>query len=92
MRDAETTTSVQSAMEKTALYVIPAAMRFQIIATELEQVRERLCPYPPNGTGCDCKYGVGYGTRLGSSEKTGCPELREIIAIYRNAAQGNQGG
>lgn len=64
------------------------AIQFEYIANYLEVARRRLCPYPMNGSSCDCKYGLGYGTNVRSSEKTGCPELREIIAVYRAAARG----
>ena len=59
---------------------------FGEIADKLEEVRKLLCPYPPGET-CDCKYGMGVTTNLYTSEKTGCPELRSIIRIYRAAAR-----
>jgi len=64
------------------------AIEFEYVANYLEVARRRLCPYPTNGSSCDCKYGLGYGTNVKTSEKTGCPELREIIAVYRAAARG----
>lgn len=64
------------------------AIEFEYIANHIEVARRRLCPYPTNASSCDCKYGLGYGTNVKSSEKTGCPELREIIAVYRAAARG----
>lgn len=64
------------------------AIEFEYIANHLEVARRRLCPYPTNGSSCDCKYGVEYGVNVRSGEKTGCPELRELIAIYRAAARG----
>jgi len=64
------------------------AIEFEYIANHLEVARRRLCPYPTNVSSCDCKYGLGYGTNVKTSEKTGCPELREIIAVYRAAARG----
>lgn len=54
------------------------------LAEALELVRRRACAYNMdimNGdTPCDCKYGgsVKEKRSLGS-ERTGCPELREII-------------
>jgi len=50
----------------------------------LELVRQRvLCSYAtPNF--CDCKYGVaksGHFKGFQSSEQTGCPEMRDVIAI-----------
>lgn len=54
------------------------------IAEGLEIIRRRLCPYP--GTTCDCKFGINYETNLAISEQTGCPELKNIISIYRTAA------
>lgn len=63
------------------------AIEFEYIANHLEVARFRLCPYPKKST-CDCKYGLGYGVSVKTSEKTGCPELREIIAVYRAAARG----
>lgn len=61
---------------------------FEAMANQLEQVRKTICPYPMSDSSCDCKYGLGYGVNVRTSEKTGCPELREIIAVYRAAARG----
>lgn len=61
---------------------------YERIANDLERIRQRICPYPINGTSCDCKYGLGYGVNVRRSEKTGCPELRELIAVYRATARG----
>lgn len=68
--------------------IVAAFSVFERMANELESVRQRICPYPMNASSCDCKYGLGYGVNLRTSEKTGCPELREIIAVYRAAARG----
>lgn len=68
--------------------IVDAFSTFQKIADELEIVRQRLCPYPNNGSTCDCKYGLGYGVSLRTSDKTGCPELRDMITVYRGAARG----
>lgn len=70
--------------------MLPAEKRFAIIASQLEVVRKMICPSGGIGP-CACKYGLGYGTRIRTSEKTGCPELKELISIYKNAAQGSQG-
>lgn len=58
------------------------------LAKALEDVRRRVCAYG-GGPTCDCKYGltvedkpfnVGEVIRgYNGSEKTGCPELREMI-------------
>lgn len=44
----------------------------------LEAIRSRLCPYP--GPTCDCKFGMAM---TGTSEQTGCPELRSVIDLLR---------
>jgi len=60
----------------------------------LEYIRtQRLCCY--HGNICDCKYGYDYETSLtegsyttmfekGHSEVTGCPEMREVIALLQH--------
>lgn len=40
----------------------------------LEALRVRLCCYM--GSSCDCKFGA-----TGKGEQTGCPEIRQAIAI-----------
>ena len=67
--------------------IVSDFVSFEYIANHLETARRLICPYPRRET-CDCKYGLGYGVNVKSSEKTGCPELREIIMIYRAAARG----
>jgi hypothetical protein len=53
------------------------------LATELEAIRVRICPYP--GPTCDCKYGLTpYSSPY--SEYTGCPELGDIIESFRQQA------
>lgn len=52
----------------------------QELARALEKARRRVCAYIGGGVGgCDCKYGARPEGNRGSSEKTGCPELREVI-------------
>jgi hypothetical protein len=48
------------------------------LAEALEAIRRQRCPY---GDGrCDCKYGLDTsGPHGAGSERTGCPELREMI-------------
>jgi len=51
------------------------------LAAALEYVRRRICVYnftEATDVRCDCKYGAVPG-QYGNSEKTGCPELREVI-------------
>jgi hypothetical protein len=50
------------------------------LAKALEAVRRRVCAYGGGHGGCDCKYSrdASQQQRAGT-EKTGCPELREII-------------
>lgn len=49
------------------------------LALALEVARRKVCAYGSKGVDtCDCKYGVDTDTRS-TSEKTGCPELRELI-------------
>lgn len=52
------------------------------LLTNLEKLRQSLCcyastPYPATRT-CDCQFGAS-----GQGEQTGCPELRQVIAIIR---------
>lgn len=51
------------------------------LAAALEKVRRKVCVRIDDGVnGCDCKYGGRPGDRRDStSEKSGCPELREVI-------------
>lgn len=64
------------------------------LASALEAIRRQVCAYGGRGV-CDCKFGIeaiplpknflgGRTINLGS-EKTGCPELREMIhrLLYR---------
>lgn len=47
------------------------------LAHALEAVRRRVCAYM--GESCDCKYGLTTEKQeRQSSERTGCPELREL--------------
>lgn len=54
----------------------------EILAAALEQLRRKICAYnmgtKDHDVRCDCKYGINTDT-WAYSEKTGCPELREII-------------
>lgn len=68
--------------------IVADFLTFEIIARQLEMSRQQICPYPTNGSSCDCKYGIDYGVNVKRSEKTGCPELRDIIAVYHAAARG----
>lgn len=86
--NAEKATLARLATENVVATAPIVAVIFERIANDLEYVRQKLCPYPINVSSCDCKYGLGYGTNVKNSEKTGCPELREIIAVYRAAARG----
>jgi hypothetical protein len=88
VNDAEKTILAYFATAKTVQDAPIVDEKYELLANELEVVRQKLCPYPRNTLSCDCKYGIGYGTRVNTSEKTGCPELREIILIYRGAARG----
>lgn len=57
-------------------------------ADELDLARRGICAYgSKENEPCDCKYGISNDTKLESSEKTGCPELRHIIRIYREASR-----
>lgn len=50
------------------------------LAAALENARRRVCAYRSAGDQtCDCKYGARPDGNCSSSEKTGCPELREVI-------------
>ncbi len=50
------------------------------LARALEKARRRVCAYGSVGDqGCDCKYGARPEGNRGTTEKTGCPELREVI-------------
>jgi hypothetical protein len=50
------------------------------LAAALEKVRRKVCTNIGDGIdGCDCKYGARPQGSRSSSEKTGCPELREVI-------------
>lgn len=55
------------------------------MADKLNDVRMQICYYGAyeNQT-CDCKFGIDNTTKLGLDEMNGCPELRELIRIYRN--------
>jgi hypothetical protein len=61
------------------------------LAEALEVVRRRVCAYnigsSERDVRCDCKYGASTESRR-SGEKTGCPELRELInrLLYRPAS------
>lgn len=87
--DAERAILARLATEKVVglASIVPDFVSFEYIANHLETARRKICPYPRSET-CDCKYGLGYGVNVKTSEKTGCPELREIIMIYRAAARG----
>lgn len=50
------------------------------VIEELERVRRGLCCYM--GPTCDCKYGFP-SDRAAGTEQTGCPELRDAIALLR---------
>lgn len=45
------------------------------LLANLERLRRRLCCYM--GDSCDCKFGATPVT----SEQTGCPEIRQAMAI-----------
>lgn len=47
------------------------------LVENLERMRQAVCGYWP-GDRCDCKFGAD---RAANSEATGCPELRQAIAI-----------
>jgi hypothetical protein len=55
--------------------------RYEFLAG-LETLRKRLCQYGPNADRCDCKYGAS-----GQGEESGCPELREAIAILEKVGK-----
>jgi len=58
------------------------------IANQLDAVRRMVCPYGAGeNESCDCKYGISNETQLIRSEQTGCPELRDLVKIYRMASQ-----
>jgi hypothetical protein len=61
--------------------------RLNDTADALNKIRMTLCAYmaPENGM-CDCKYGAPQGIPSISSEKTGCPELRQLVRAYRELA------
>jgi hypothetical protein len=50
-----------------------------IQAMELTR-RFRVCAYM--GETCDCKYGI-KGDEKPGDEQTGCPEMRDVIALLR---------
>ena len=57
------------------------AKRRQRLQAALEAARKAVCPYPPGPT-CDCKKGLVGPQHFGdSSEKTGCPEIRDMIRL-----------
>ena len=60
----------------------------QQIYAALETARRALCPYSRDP--CDCKYGIQKGGRAGS-ERTGCPELRDLIREWTEVAPYNYG-
>lgn len=68
--------------------LVPGESEAVALAASLEIVRRRICCYS-DGTvdvRCDCKYGLGAILTDGAvvrpgGEKTGCPELREVIAF-----------
>lgn len=46
----------------------------------LEEARKKVCPYP--GSTCDCKSGLVGPQHFGdTTEKTGCPEIRDMIRL-----------
>jgi hypothetical protein len=56
----------------------------------LETIRRMLCEYFNDP--CDCKYGLSRGNVLsdvhgvpsrGTAERTGCPEVREVIFLLK---------
>lgn len=51
------------------------------LASALESVRRQVCQYGSQGDQtCDCKYGATADEdSAGNSERSGCPELRELI-------------
>lgn len=58
------------------------------MADQLNDVRIKICFYGADEhQSCDCKYGVDMNTELNRGECNGCPELRNLIKIYRNQAQ-----
>ena len=67
---------------------VPGSDPARELAAALEMVRRRMCGYSSDDAPdvyCDCKYGIGDTLTRGapvprlSSERTGCPELRELI-------------
>ena len=47
-----------------------------VLLANLDALRRRLCQYGPDAKRCDCKFGAS-----GKGEQSGCPELRQAIAI-----------
>ncbi len=62
--------------------------RLNDAANALDKVRMTICAYGASEHGmCDCKYGAPQGIPSISSEKTGCPELRQLVRAYRKLAE-----
>jgi len=63
---------------------------FTRIANDLNETRMKLCAYlADEEETCDCKHGVDMTVDLRRDERNGCPELRELVKIYRNQAKNN---
>lgn len=61
--------------------------RREVLLSALEEVQVRVCAYGSKER-CDCKYGIKNEGDLAknhfySGEQTGCPEVREIIAVLK---------
>lgn len=63
-------------------------MRRQRLYLALESARRVICAYGQDP--CDCKYGIDRDVGL-VSERTGCPELRDLIREWTGWSPFNRG-